>query len=78
MLTSTALSFTQVLSSKPKVEISLDNIRGAKKTGRMGGLTLKWGESAEEEREEKFKWVGGRDEIFAKLVGWKGRRWLQM
>lgn len=30
------------------------------------------------EREEKFRWVGGRDEVFARLVGWGGRRWVKM
>jgi len=27
------------------------------------------------EKEEIFGWVSGRDEVFAKLVGWGGRRW---
>jgi GRAM domain-containing protein 4 len=30
------------------------------------------------EKEEKFGWVSGRDEVFAKLVGWGGRRWVKM
>ncbi|KAG8859504.1 hypothetical protein FRC20_011807 [Serendipita sp. 405] len=30
------------------------------------------------EKEEKFGWISGRDELFAKLVGWGGRRWVKM
>jgi len=30
------------------------------------------------EKEEKFGWISGRDEVFAKLVGWGGRRWVKM
>lgn len=30
------------------------------------------------EREEKFGWVSGRDELFARLVGWGNRRWVKM
>jgi GRAM domain-containing protein 4 len=30
------------------------------------------------EKEEKFGWVSGRDEVFAKLIGWGGRRWVKM
>ena len=25
--------------------------------------------------EEKLQWVGGRDELFARLVGWGGQKW---
>jgi hypothetical protein len=77
-LTSTTLAFTPVLSLTPKVDIRLDHIRGVKKAGKMGGLTLKWGETPDEEHVEKFRWVGGRDEVFAKLVGWGGRRWVHV
>ncbi|KAI5122603.1 hypothetical protein M0805_004817 [Coniferiporia weirii] len=57
------------------------------------GLSVKWhgsptsdsyGEmgagSAEESGtvEERFLWVGGRDEVFARLVGWGGRKWLKV
>ncbi|KAF8581365.1 hypothetical protein K439DRAFT_1414361 [Ramaria rubella] len=77
-LSSTTLSFTQVLSSKPKVKIPLEQIRGVKKSGKLGGLTVKWGLTETNEQEEKFSWVGGRDEIFAKLVGLGGRRWVQL
>ncbi|KIM33019.1 hypothetical protein M408DRAFT_326689, partial [Serendipita vermifera MAFF 305830] len=30
------------------------------------------------EKEEKFGWISQRDEVFAKLVGWGGRRWVKM
>ena len=30
------------------------------------------------EKEEKFGWVSGRDDVFAQLVGRGGRRWVKM
>lgn len=58
------------------------------------GLSIKWqrslasgsynetdaGEASAESEivEEKFRWVGGRDEVFARLVGSGGRKWLKV
>lgn len=101
------------MSSNAKVVIPLQDIRGVKKVGRMGGLSVKYVVRGAEpqasqsvrkytedlkdgdadpttmpvtsaangeplEREEKFGWISGRDEVFAKLVGWGGRRWVKM
>lgn len=30
------------------------------------------------DREAMFGWISGRDEVFAKLVGWGNRRWVKM
>jgi GRAM domain-containing protein 4 len=129
-LTPSALLFYPVMSSNAKVTIPLQDIRGVKKAGRMGGLRVKYvvkddstslapitsasprqslddrgsilvgltgknpaagstvsinastipsalnGEPLE--KEEKFGWVSGRDVLFAKLVGWGGRRWVKL
>lgn len=102
-----------MMSSTAKVIIPLQDIRGVKKAGRMGGIRIKHVVRADEpkpsqsvrkyvedqknkdtdltiapvtsaengeplEKEEKFGWISGRDELFAKLVGWGGRRWVKM
>lgn len=113
-LTPQSLLFYPMMSSNAKVVIPLEDIRGVKKVGRMGGIRVKYvvrgGEPQASqsvrkytdglkknentdpidmpvtsaangeplEREEKFGWISGRDEVFAKLVGWGGRRWVKM
>ncbi|EJD04135.1 uncharacterized protein FOMMEDRAFT_167388 [Fomitiporia mediterranea MF3/22] len=59
----------------------------------MPGLSIRWQRSPDsgsynrmtpdamrdfEVMEEKFWWVGGRDEVFARLVGLGGRKWLNV
>jgi hypothetical protein len=62
--------------------IAVSDIRGVKKTGLLKGLSLRWAESREDgdviEKEEKFLWVGERDELFARLIGPDGKRWLKV
>lgn len=73
--------FTPITSSKAKVQIELADIRGVKKTGTMKGLVVRWQSRTDvdaKENVERFMWVGGRDEVFARLVGWGGRRWLKV
>ncbi|PVG04805.1 hypothetical protein CPB86DRAFT_778098 [Serendipita vermifera] len=129
-LTPSALLFYPMMSSNAKVTIPLQDIRGVKKAGRMGGIRIKYAVKDEStslapitsnsprqsmddrgsilagltgknaaatdavsinataipsalngeplEREEKFGWVSGRDVLFAKLVGWGGRRWVKL
>jgi GRAM domain-containing protein 4 len=113
-LTPQSLLFYPMMSSNAKVVIPMQDIRGVKKAGRMGGLRVKYVVRGDEpqasqfvrkstddlkrdgsadltvvpvtsaangeplEREEKFGWISGRDEVFAKLVGWGGRRWVKM
>ncbi len=44
------------------------------------GLILRWMdvEPSNGENEERIVWVGGRDELFARLVGRDGGRWLKV
>ena len=43
----------------------------------MKGISITWApEEIGEEREDKFHWVGNRDELFARLVGSDGARWI--
>ncbi|PCH33659.1 hypothetical protein WOLCODRAFT_160244 [Wolfiporia cocos MD-104 SS10] len=78
-LTSDTLFFTTLLSTTAKLSIPLKDMLGVKKTGPMRGINVRWlyaGPDGEtEEREEKFLWVGARNELFARLVAWGGRRW---
>lgn len=93
MLTSSMLSYTPVTSSRPKIEVALKNMRGVKKIGigAVPGLSVKWernrvaedttntdASAGTEIVEEKFHWVGGRDELFARLVAWGGRKWMKV
>lgn len=69
------------MSTTAKFVIPLADLRGARKTGLLKGLCIRWmmtdPQSGEKfEQEEKFKWVGGRDELFARLIGPDGRRWM--
>lgn len=45
----------------------------------MKGISITWAPEEMmdgEEREDKFHWVGNRDELFSRLVGSDGRRWV--
>ena len=93
-LSSNSLYFLPATSTRPKLRIAFDDIKGVKKIGMnaMPGLSIKWQKGADsgsynETREEsalvgtleeKFWWVGGRDEVFARLVGWGGRKWMHV
>ena len=82
-ITPRKLLFTPLTSPRPKLQFPLDSICLLKKAGAMKGLHIQWrdhdsGESEAEIHVEKFLWVGGRDEVFARLVGWGGRRWLKV
>ncbi|KAL4243508.1 GRAM domain-containing protein 4 [Abortiporus biennis] len=81
-LTSSALIFSPIASSQTKLSIGLENIIGVKKMGTVHGLRIRWTDALENgvmvERDEKFFWVGGRDELFARIVGSQGRRWTKV
>ena len=93
-LSNNALLFVPATSTKPKLRLALDDIQGVKKIGMtaMPGLSIKWkkgmdsasfNETREDSAmsgtlEEKFWWVGGRDEVFARLVAWGGRKWMHV
>ena len=79
-VTAATFLFTPLTSPNAKFTIPLSNLRGVKKAGFIKGLSLRWTESNGDgklEKEEKFMWVGGRDELFARLLGTDGRRWLR-
>jgi len=70
------------MSSTAKITIAFSDLRGVKKTGLLKGLSLRWAEMQKDdevyEKEEKFLWVGDRDELFARLIGPDGQRWLKV
>ncbi|KAJ6604639.1 hypothetical protein DFH09DRAFT_316597 [Mycena vulgaris] len=80
-LTTQTLFFTPLLASTAKVEIPLGNLRGVKKkSGIFSSLSISWLDVEGNGREDKFLWVGGRDELFARLVGASsisGKRWIK-
>lgn len=80
-VTPTAFFFTPIMSANAKIIIPFDTLRGVKKMGVLKGLSLRWSETTQEdetvEKEERFRWVGGRDELFARLIGADGKRWMK-
>lgn len=53
----------------------LSCIRGVKKTGFLGGMELQYEEGGNK-RDIKFGWVAKRDELFARLVGWRSQPYI--
>ncbi|KAF9456188.1 hypothetical protein BDZ94DRAFT_1351112 [Collybia nuda] len=81
-VTSMAFIFTPLTSMNAKLDIPLNNLRSVKKAGLLKGLHVRYLDVADDgegtEKEEKFLWVGARDELFARLVGGEGRKWLKV
>ncbi|KAJ6575102.1 hypothetical protein B0H19DRAFT_1127173 [Mycena capillaripes] len=76
-LTAETLFFTPLMSSTAKLEIPLRSLKGVKKkSGIFTALTISWMDAEGNGKEETFRWVGGRDELFARLVG-TGKRWIK-
>ncbi|CEL56120.1 hypothetical protein RSOLAG1IB_07573 [Rhizoctonia solani AG-1 IB] len=73
-LNSEGISFTPLLSNKPRMQVPLECVQGVKKTNRTSGLRVRY-LSEGIEHEDVFRFVPNRDEIFGKLVGWGGKRW---
>nr|GAT44180.1 predicted protein [Mycena chlorophos] len=71
-LTADKLYFSSLVS-KFTLEIPLSSLRGVKKSKKHGlfnSLLITWAETESGAvRQEKFLWVGARDELFARLVG---------
>ncbi|KAI0068209.1 hypothetical protein BV25DRAFT_1818594 [Artomyces pyxidatus] len=80
-ITATSLYFTSLASKSPKITIPSMEVTGIKKSGMLKGLTISWTARTErdepEDRTEVFRWVGGRDEVFARLIGSNGRKWVK-
>ncbi|KAJ7900332.1 hypothetical protein B0H14DRAFT_2673254 [Mycena olivaceomarginata] len=73
-LTKATLYFTPLMASTAKLEIPLANLRGVKKkSGLFTALTITWVDDQGGGKEEKFRWVGGLDELFARLVATRKR-----
>jgi GRAM domain-containing protein 4 len=72
------LLFTPIMSMEAKISIPFRDIVAAKKVGVLKGLFVRWRRGGDgSETQEKFTWIGGRDELFARLVGAENRRWLK-
>jgi hypothetical protein len=71
-LTGTTLSFAPAAGSSARLALPRAALRGAKKADLLGakGLSLRFAPDggAPGERVERFLWVRGRDELFARLV----------
>jgi len=68
------------MSHNAKLVIPLSAVKGVKKAGMLKGLLLRWTnptDESQEQKEEKFHLVGNRDELFARLVGIEGGRWVK-
>ncbi|KAJ7244787.1 hypothetical protein B0H12DRAFT_1128811 [Mycena haematopus] len=73
-LTTATLYFTPLMASTAKLEIPLANLRGVKKkSGLFTALTIVWVDEQGNRKEEKFMWVGGLEELFARLVATRKR-----
>ncbi|KAK7058976.1 hypothetical protein VNI00_001600 [Paramarasmius palmivorus] len=69
--------FTPIMSVNPKVAFPMNYVVSVKKAGLLKGVSVKWCDPKDnQEHEEVFKWVGGRDELFARLVGTDARKWI--
>ncbi|KAF8445929.1 hypothetical protein L210DRAFT_962985 [Boletus edulis BED1] len=80
-LSPSILFFTPLTAIHAKLVIPCDRLRSVRRSGLVKGITITWapeGLIGREEREEKFHWVRNRDELFARLVGSDGRRWLTL
>ncbi len=47
--------------------------------GVTNGLKFRWTRAEDEDvAENKFLWVGGRDELFARVISGPGKRWINV
>ncbi|KAF9478527.1 hypothetical protein BDN70DRAFT_879870 [Pholiota conissans] len=80
-LTHNTLLFAPLMSQTAKLIVPLAAVKGVKKAGLLKGLNIRWYKSVngmKEHKEDKFVWVGSRDELFARLVGSNGRQWMKV
>ncbi|KAI6153603.1 hypothetical protein BKA82DRAFT_4091844 [Pisolithus tinctorius] len=81
-LTSTTIYFTSLTAMQAKLVVPYSQLRSVKKTGLMKGLAIAWVPTDQDTegvvREERFHWVGDRDELFARLLGRDGGRWMRL
>lgn len=71
--------FTPLLSSSAALSIPLADVTRVKKGSLMKGIDIYYNEAREDGSAEakvaKFLFVGSRDDLFARLVSWGGKRW---
>ncbi|KAF9237350.1 hypothetical protein BU15DRAFT_48725 [Melanogaster broomeanus] len=80
-LTPTTLYFTSLTATRAKLAIPCGRMYGVKKVGLAKGISITWVPTDPldgTEREERFHWVGKRDELFARLLGPDGGRWTRV
>ncbi|EIN13757.1 hypothetical protein PUNSTDRAFT_140224 [Punctularia strigosozonata HHB-11173 SS5] len=77
-LTGGMFFFTPVVQSHGKLSIPLAQIRGIKKTGALQGLSIRWVDEENQEKLDRFLWVRGRDEAFARLIGGSAKGWIRV
>ncbi|PPQ63794.1 hypothetical protein CVT24_004336 [Panaeolus cyanescens] len=73
------LFFTPLTSQVPTLVINLETVKGIKKQGALKGLQIRWRDESDGQastKEDKFVWIGSRDDLFARLVGVEGRKWV--
>lgn len=79
-LTDCQLLFTSLTSATPTLTVDLKNLTWVKRSSLANGLKIRWtsvdDEGKTSEQEERFLWVVGRDDLFARLVGSQSRQWL--
>ncbi|KAF8807393.1 hypothetical protein BYT27DRAFT_7288895 [Phlegmacium glaucopus] len=76
-LTQNTMVFTPLLRQDAKIIITLTAIKRVKKVGMLKGLQIRWNDVSGD-REDKFLWIGERDDLFARIMGLDGRRWIQI
>ncbi|KAI0655105.1 hypothetical protein C8Q70DRAFT_924356 [Cubamyces menziesii] len=81
-LTPSMIFFTPLLSSSPTISIPLADVTGVKKSSLMKGIEIHYAETGPDgsraEKEVKFLFVGSRDDLFARLVSYGGKRWTRV
>ncbi|KAH9944357.1 uncharacterized protein BXZ73DRAFT_87271 [Epithele typhae] len=75
-MTEVAICFTPLMSSHATLAVQLADITAVKKTTLTNGIGLHYmderPDGTREEKEATFMFVGGRSELFARLVSWGG------
>ncbi|KAI0335244.1 hypothetical protein GY45DRAFT_1317167 [Cubamyces sp. BRFM 1775] len=81
-LTPSMIFFTPLLSSSATLSIPLADVTGVKKSSLMKGIEIHYAETgpdgSREDKEVKFLFVGSRDDLFARLVSYGGKRWTRV
>lgn len=68
--------FTPFVSPQSKLDIDVGSITGVRKNGVFKGLHVSYLDPVTNAPvEEKFHWISGRDELFARLVGFGKKKW---